>query len=200
MTLQIWQILVFQVHLFNVKNRLNHSDFFQCKIRKTTFNDDIFCLLFIFEAHYLLKLGPIFDDSLHNLGKRYKGDLMVIFDQWKKLCLGLNSEAEIQLLNCIYLIYRTSPRASRTLYIIVLVLITVYAMGPSVKYVGNLEGGGELFQVSICFPWSADSFPEEFCWKSKELSPLLLYSHLSNKRDVTLTDFEKFHLSRLLIS
>jgi hypothetical protein len=64
---------------------------------------------------------------------------MVIFDQWKKLCLGLNAEAEIQLLNCIYLIYRSSPRASRTLSIIVLVLVTVYAMGPSIKYIGNWE-------------------------------------------------------------
>ena len=70
---------------------------------------------------------------------------MVILDQWKKLGLGLNAEAEIQPLNCIYLIYRASPRASRTLYIIVLVLITVYAMGPSMKYVGNLKGASYFF-------------------------------------------------------
>ena len=83
--------------------------------------------------------------GVYHMGKRYKRDLLVIFDQWKKLRLGLNSEAEIQSLNCVYLIYRASPRASRTLYIIVLVLITVYAMGPSIKYVGNLKGANIFF-------------------------------------------------------
>ena len=39
-----------------------------------------------------------------------------------------------------WLINRASSRASRTLYIIVFVLITVYAMGPSIKYVGYLKG------------------------------------------------------------
>ena len=61
------------------------------------------------------------------------------------ILLGLNEEAQIQLLNCIYLIYRASSRASRTLHIIVLVLITVYAMGPSIKYVGNLKGANIFF-------------------------------------------------------
>ena len=78
------------------------------------------------------------------MGKIYKVDLMVIFDQWKKLGSGLNLEAEIQLLNCIYLIYRASSRASRTLYIIVLILITVYARAVH-KIRRKFEGGANIF-------------------------------------------------------
>ena len=87
---------------------------------------------------------------------------MVIFDQWKKLCLGLNAEAEIQLLNCIYLIYRSSPRASRTLSIIVLVLVTVYAMGPS-KNTSEI-GKGQI--ISSYFPKSAILLETHYLGKS----------------------------------
>ena len=39
---------------------------------------------YYFEAGYLLRFYPSFDDSLHNLGKRYGDDLELIFDQWSK--------------------------------------------------------------------------------------------------------------------
>jgi hypothetical protein len=42
----------------------------------------------IFEAHYLLNFGPIYDNSFYNLGNEYNGNL------------GLNLEAEIHTLNC----------------------------------------------------------------------------------------------------
>ena len=51
-----------------------------------------------------LKFDPSFDNTLHNFGKKYKDNLMVIFDQWLKLqYLGLNVEAKIQFLNGTYL-------------------------------------------------------------------------------------------------
>ena len=57
--------------------------------------------------HILLELSPIFDDScLHNLGKRYEDDLRNIFYQWPKLYIGLNEEAEIQILNYILPLWR----------------------------------------------------------------------------------------------
>ena len=36
-------------------------------------------------------------------------------------------------------------------------------------------------------------------WAELSIMNLFSYSHLSNKREVTLTDFEKFHPPRLLI-
>ena len=42
--------------------------------------------------------------TLVNFGKRYADYLMVIFDQWPKLCIGLDVEAYIQILKGIYLL------------------------------------------------------------------------------------------------
>ena len=49
-----------------------------------------------------------------SFGKRYEIDLKVIFYQWPKLGLGLNVEAEIQILEVIYYIY--NPRSNKQLY------------------------------------------------------------------------------------
>ena len=52
----------------------------------------------IFKALYLLKLGPFFVSWFPSFGKRYGNDLRVIFYQWPKLCIGLDVEADIQML------------------------------------------------------------------------------------------------------
>ena len=40
--------------------------------------------------------------TLLNCGKRYKDDLMVIFDQWQKLQLGLDALSNQKILKGIY--------------------------------------------------------------------------------------------------
>ena len=41
--------------------------------------------------------------TLLNFGKRYEDDLRVIFDQWQKLCLGLDALSNQKILKGIYL-------------------------------------------------------------------------------------------------
>ena len=55
---------------------------------------------YYFEAGYLLRFYPSFDDSLHNLSKRYGDDLKLILISGQSFTLNL--EVEIQILNCIY--------------------------------------------------------------------------------------------------
>jgi hypothetical protein len=40
--------------------------------------------------------------TLLNFDMRYEGDLRVIFDQWQKLHLGLDSLSNQKILKCIY--------------------------------------------------------------------------------------------------
>ena len=47
-------------------------------------------------------ISTIVNDSLLNFGKRYADDLRVIFDQWPKLHLGLDSLSNQKILNGIY--------------------------------------------------------------------------------------------------
>ena len=81
------QILGFQVHFSKTKMNWILLTFYtqENKIRITTFINDYFSYSIIFEAHYLLNLGPIFDGSEHKFGNRYEDNLIVIFYQWPKL-------------------------------------------------------------------------------------------------------------------
>ena len=47
-------------------------------------------------------ISTMVNDSLLNIGKRYKDDLRVIFDQWPKLHLGLDALTNQKILNGVY--------------------------------------------------------------------------------------------------
>ena len=90
--------------IFYVKNYPKLSIFFfieEYHFRGTFFVIDIFENS-IFKALYLLKLGPFFVSWFPSFGKRYGNDLRFISYQWPKLCIGLNVEADIQILKGIY--------------------------------------------------------------------------------------------------
>ena len=77
----------FSSSFFYDKNELNSSDFFsskKIKLEEQLSSMTIFRIV-LFEAHYLLNLGPIFDGSEHKFGNRYEDNLIVIFYQWLKL-------------------------------------------------------------------------------------------------------------------
>ena len=47
-------------------------------------------------------ISTMVNGTVLNSGKRYKDDLMVIFDKWPKLYLGFDAEPKIQTLKVIY--------------------------------------------------------------------------------------------------
>ena len=80
-----------------IRNFLKKKFIEEYHFRGTFFVIDIF-FKSIFKALYLLKLGPFFVSWFPSFGKRYGNDLRVIFYQWPKLCIGLDVEADIQIL------------------------------------------------------------------------------------------------------
>ena len=48
-----------------------------------------------FEARYALKLGLIFDETLHNIDQRHRDKLRTFFEHSPKLYLGVNVEAKM---------------------------------------------------------------------------------------------------------
>ena len=64
---------------------------------------DIFWKIwFLKQFIYILKFGPCFVSLFSSFGKRYGNDFRVIFYQCPKLCIGLDVEADIQILKGIY--------------------------------------------------------------------------------------------------
>ena len=49
-------------------------------------------------------ISTIVNGTLLNFGKRYEDDLMIIFDQWQKLHLGLDVLSNQEILKGIYIL------------------------------------------------------------------------------------------------